>query len=122
MENKQTKFTLGDRLIDFAVRIVNTAEKMPTTVTGKHLASQIIRSGSSPALNHGEAQASESVADFVHKMRICLKELRETMANLKIIRELNYFNDGQLDGLIQENNELIAIFVTSIKTAQASKK
>ena len=118
MKNKLPGFALNERLISFAVRIENTSEKLPKTVAGKHLAGQLIRSGTSPALNHSEAQSAESVADFIHKMKICLKELRETMANLKIIRELKYFKNGQLDALIQENDELIAIFVASIKTAK----
>ncbi|MCC6413368.1 MAG: four helix bundle protein [Saprospiraceae bacterium] len=122
MKSKHVKFDIEERLITFAVRIVNIAEKLPKSFAAKHLAGQIIRSGTSPALNYGEAQAAESVADFIHKMKICLKELRETIANMKIIREKKYFKDGQLDPLIKENDELIAIFVTSVKTAQSKKE
>ena len=75
---------LEERLIDFAVSIIQIADTVPKTHAGKHLAGQIVRSGTSPALNYGEAQAGESKKDFIHKMKICLKELRETIINLKI--------------------------------------
>ncbi len=79
------KYDLEDRLIEFAVRIIDIAEALPASVAAKNLGGQIVRSGTSPALNYGEAQAAESKADFVHKMKICLKELRETHVCLKII-------------------------------------
>ena len=118
MNIKYAKYDLDGRLISFSVRIIHIAEKLPKTITGKHLAGQLIRSGTSPTLNYGEAQSAESTADFIHKMKLCLKELRETMANLKIIQGLKYFKDGMMDQLIDENDELIAIFVASLKTAQ----
>jgi len=77
-----------------------------------------VRSGTSPALNYGEAQAAESRADFIHKMRICLKELRETFVCLKIIQRKEYFKEKQLEPLINENRELVSIFVRSIQTAK----
>ena len=119
---KDKKFDLENRLVDFAVRVIEVAESLPSTYAGKHLAGQIIRSGTSPALNYGEAQSAESVADFVHKMKICLKELRETFVCLKIIKLKNYFAEGKLDAIHQENNELISIFVKSIATAALNKK
>ena len=119
---KDKKFDLEDRLVDFAVRVIEVAESLPNTYAGKHLAGQIIRSGTSPALNYGEAQSAESVADFIHKMKICLKELRETFVCLKIIKRKNYFAEGKLDSIHQENNELVSIFVKSIATAVLNKK
>jgi four helix bundle protein len=82
--NKKTsiKYDLEERLIEFAVRIIDTAEALPKTMASKNLGSQIVRSGTSPALNYAEAQSAESKADFVHKMKICLKELRETFVCL----------------------------------------
>ena len=120
--DKDKKFDLEDRLVDFAVRVIEVAESLPNTYAGKHLAGQIIRSGTSPALNYGEAQSAESVADFIHKMKICLKELRETFVCLKIIKRKNYFAEGKLDNIHQENNELVSIFVKSIATAVLNKK
>ena len=78
-------FDLEDRLIDFAVRIIRIAESLPKTRIGKHIAGQIVRCGTSPAPNYGEAQGAESRADFVHKVKICLKELRETRVWLLMI-------------------------------------
>ncbi|WP_243231820.1 four helix bundle protein [Flavobacterium pectinovorum] len=73
-----TKQELEDRLIDFAATIIIVASNFEKNYAGNHLSGKIIRSGTSPALNHGEAQSAESKKDFIHKMGICLKELRET--------------------------------------------
>ncbi|MEI6408848.1 MAG: four helix bundle protein [Bacteroidota bacterium] len=108
---------LETRLIEFASRVIDMAEKMPKTFAAKHIGSQIIRSATSPALNYGEAQGAESKEDFVHKMKICLKELRETLICLKLIEQRGWFAQGKLSGLIKENNELVSIFVASAKTA-----
>lgn len=103
------KFDLEDRLVDFAVMVIEIAEALPNTRAGNHLAGQLIRCGTSPALNYGEAQSAESRKDFIHKMKVVLKELRETYICLKII-------------IFSECNELISIFVSSISTAQGKKK
>jgi four helix bundle protein len=81
-----------------------------------------VRSGTSPALNYAEAQSAESKNDFVHKMKICLKELRETLVCLKIILLKGYFKENKLADLVKENNELISIFVKSIQTAKSNAK
>jgi four helix bundle protein len=78
MSKDRKNFDLEDRLIDFAVRIIRIAESLPKTKTGSHIAGQLVRCGTSPAPNYGEAQGAESQADFVYKMKLCLKELRET--------------------------------------------
>ncbi len=113
-----TKYDLEDRLIEFAVRTIDTAEALPRTVASKNLGSQIVRSGSSPALNYAEAQSAESKADFVHKMKICLKELCETLVCLKIIQRKGHFKEPRLEPLLKGNTELISIFVKSIQTAK----
>jgi len=119
MEKK--KFDLEDRLIDFAVLVIKIAEKIGNTVAGKHLGENLIRSGTSPALNYGEAQGAESRKDFIHKMKICLKELRETRVGLKIINKLPFEKvKSLLDEALLENEELISIFVKSIETAQSN--
>lgn len=115
---KKTNFNLENRLIEFAVRVIDTADALPKSPAGKNLANQIVRSGTAPALNHAEAQSAESSADFIHKMKICLKELRETHVNLKIIDRKGYFKEQRLDDLLRENNELVSIFVKSIQTAK----
>ena len=124
MEKKEDKtFDLEERLIDFAVRIIKIAEALPKTKVANHIAGQLIRCGTSPAPNYGEAQSAESQADFIHKMKVCLKELRETRVWLIMIVRAHLIKPGsKLDSLIQENNELISIFVTSIRTAKKSKR
>ena len=116
------KFDLEDSLVDFAILALQVAEKLPKTYIGRHFGRQLIRSGSSPALNYGEAQAAESRNDFVHKMKICLKELRETMICLKIISRKPLVLQNDTDPVLKECNELISIFVKSIQTAQNREK
>ena len=120
---KDTTYDLENRLIDFAVRIIQMAESLPPRRAANHIAGQLIRSGTSPAPNYGEAQSAESRADFIHKMKICLKELRETRVWLLMIVRAKLIKPvSRLDSLIQENNELISIFVTSIRTTKKGKK
>jgi four helix bundle protein len=116
-------FDIENRLIQFGVRIIRLAEALPKTRAGNHIAGQIIRSGTSPAPNYGEAQSAESRPDFVHKMQICLKELRETRVWLLMIAKANLVKSvSQLDPLIDENNQLISIFATSVKTARQKRR
>ena len=117
----EKKFDLEERLIDFAAVIIDISEALPNTIAGNHLGGQLLRSGTSPALHYGEAQAAESPADFIHKMKVCLKELRETYNCLRLIRKKNWIKEG-LEVQVKESNELVAIFVTSVKTAQANQQ
>jgi four helix bundle protein len=121
---KETRtFDLEDRLIDFTIRIIRTAESLPKTKVGNHIAGQLIRCGTSPAPNYGEAQSAESRSDFIHKMKVCLKELRETRVWLLMIVRGNLIKQvSKLEPLIKENNELISIFVTSVETARKKIK
>ena len=118
-KTKIAKYDREDRLIEFTVRIIDAAEALPKTVASKNLSGQIVRSGTSPALNYAEAQSAESKADFVHKIKICLKELRETFVCLKIIQRKGYFKETRLEPLLNENMELVSIFVKSIQTAKS---
>ncbi|MFQ5731308.1 MAG: four helix bundle protein [Planctomycetaceae bacterium] len=118
-ETGAREFDLEDRLIDFAVRVLAVVESLPESKAGKHIAGQLVRSGTSPAPNYGEAQSAESGKDFVHKMKVALKELRETLIWLLIIQRKPLIEPTEkLAPLIAENNELISIFVTSIATAK----
>lgn len=83
------KYLLEERLIEYAVLSLEIAKSLPNTFEGKHLGSQLIRSGTSPALNYGEAQSAESSKDFLHKIRVILKELRESFVCIKIIKRRN---------------------------------
>jgi four helix bundle protein len=117
------KFNLEERLINFSVLIVEITDSMPATRSGNHLAGQLIRSGTSPSLNYGEAQSGESRKDFVHKIKIALKELRESYICLKIIyRTKLYKSEDKVKEALKENNELISIFVKSVATAQKNMK
>ncbi len=121
--NKLSKYDLEERLINFAVRIIKLCEKLPNTPTGNHISGQLARCGTSPAPNYGEAQGAESRNDFIHKIRISLKELRETKIWLKIIQRLKLINDTEeLENLIKECEELVLIFAVSVKTAEKNKK
>lgn len=113
------KYDLEDRLIDFAVQIVEICENMKESRSANHLGGQLIRSGTSPSLNYGEAQGGESRKDFIHKLKIALKELRETYACLRIISRCHLcLKEDLIKSVLSENNELIAIFVKSTETAR----
>ena len=116
--NKRRVYDLEDRLIDFAVGIIKLAESLPKTRSGNHIAGQILRSGTSPAPNYGEAHSAESNQDFIHKMKVCLKELRETRVWLIMITKAMLKPETEIDLLLKENVELISIFAASIKTAR----
>jgi len=113
------KFDLEDRLIDYAISISNIVDKIDNSKLGSYISGQLIRSGSSPALNYGEAQSAESRKDFVHKLKIVLKELKETRVCLKIIERKPLVQDTQiLVPVLKETEELIAIIFKSIETAK----
>ena len=113
------KYDLEERLLEYSVRIIRVVEQLSNTRIGNHIAGQLLRSGTAPYPNHGEAQAAESPKDFIHKLRISLKELRETKRWLKLIQRIPLIKPAEkLDSIIEETEELIKIFVSSIKTAQ----
>ena len=119
----QKKYDLDERLINFAVVVIAHVETMPNTKAANHLAGQLLRSGTSPALNYGEAQSSESRNDFIHKIKIVLKELRETLVCLKIIYKAKLITENQeVLSLMKEANELVAIFAKSAKTSAENSK
>jgi four helix bundle protein len=113
---------LDERLIDFAVRIIKLSANLPKTPAGKHISGQILRSGTSPAPNYGEARGAESHADFVHKLGIVLKELNETCIWLHVIERSELVKPELLIGIIDENKQLCRIFTSSLKTARAVKR
>ena len=121
--NKERKYDLQDRLIDFAVRIIKLADALPNTKIGNHVRGQILKSGTSPAPNYGEAQSAESRDDFVHKIKISLKELRETKVWLLIIIRAELIKPAKnISSLLEENDELIKILFKSAATARLNKK
>ena len=119
MSKEEKEYDLEERLIDFAVRIIDLGRSLPKTKVGNHIAGQLVRCGTSPAPNYGEAQGAESRSDFIHKMKVCLKELRETRVRLIMIVRAGLIKPAsKLDSLIDENNQLTSIFVISIQTAR----
>lgn len=119
---KEKKYDIEERLIDFAVDIIFFVEDLPNTKSASHLGGQLLRSGTSPSLNYGEAKGAESRKDFLHKMKVCLKELRESYNCMRIMHRAKiYKSEQQVIELITECNELISIFVKSIETATKSK-
>jgi four helix bundle protein len=116
------KFDLKDRFVDYSVRVIKVCENLPDTKAGKHICSQLLRSGTSPMANYGESQSAESTADFIHKLKIALKELRETETWLKVIVRSEMLKAKKLAPLIQETDELISILFKSIDTAKKKAK
>nr|NQU92791.1 four helix bundle protein [Bacteroidota bacterium] len=122
MKTPERKYDLEDRLINFSIAISEIVEILPNTRFGNQIAGQLVRSGTSPALNYGEAMSAESTNDFVHKLKIILKELRESFVCLKIIKRKPLIKpEENIDPTYTENNELIAIFVKSIPTAKTNQ-
>ena len=115
----QHKFDLEDRLVDFTCRMIDVVESLPNTRSGNYMASQLIRCCHSPAFNYGEAQASESRNDFIHKMGVVLKELKECRTAIKIIIKKEMIKPiDRLQDIFQETDQLIAIIAKSIDTAK----
>lgn len=113
---------LENRLIDFAVLIIELSESNKKNYAGNHLSGQQIRRGTSAALNYGEAQSAESKRDFIHKMQVVLKELKETFINLNIVYKAKLNSDiKKLQFALKENNELISIFISSLVTSRSKQ-
>ena len=117
---KSKSFDLQDRLINFSLIVMKIVDLLPKTYTGQHFAKQLIRSGTSPSFQYGEAQAAESRKDFIHKLKIGQKELKETFICLTLIKKHPLLNDPLLDQAISECDQLIAIIFKSISTAQSN--
>ena len=117
------KYDLEQRLIDFSVSIIEIVNEILSSKAGNHLSGQLVRSGTSVSLNYGEAQSAESKKDFIHKMKVILKELRETLVCLKIIHQAKlYKTEDSTVKAKAECHELISIFVKSIETARKNQK
>lgn len=115
---EQRKFDLEDRLVKFACQSLEICDLLPNSKSGQNLEYQLSKNSTSSALVYGEAQAAESKADFIHKVKIVLKELRESRINLRIIIEKPVLTNEKLHIVLKEANELIAIFLKSVETAK----
>src|SRR6266436_466338 len=117
------KYDLENRLLDFAVNVVELTESLPSTRSGNHIAGQLLRCGTSPLSNHGEVEAAESRKDFVHRLGICLKELRETKRWLRLVHRLRKLSQAEnLPLCLNEVDQLIRIFAASVRTAKDNEK
>ena len=112
----------GERLQDLAIRIIGVAGALPKTMVGRHIALQVLRSGTSAGANYCEARGAESRADFAHKMQVVVKELRETLFWLETSRRARLLNPERLGALVKEVNELISIGVRSVVTAKKNAR
>jgi four helix bundle protein len=115
------RFDLEKRLLEYAVRIIRLVDALPGTRAGRHVADQLLRCGTSPLANHGELQGAESRKDFIHKLGICLKEIRETHRWLRLIHRVPLLAPSKIDPLLGETEALIKIFSASIRTAERNK-
>lgn len=116
------KYDLEDRFVDYTCRMIDVVEALPNTKAGNYIAGQLVKSCHSPTFNYGEAQGAESMNDFIHKMGIILKELKECRTALKIIMKKQLIKPVlKLDPIYKETEELVAIIAKSIGTAQKNK-
>ena len=116
--DKQIKYNLEDRLVDFACMCLEVCDLLPSSKSGLNFEYQLSKSCTAAALIYGEAQAAESRADFLHKMKMVLKEIRESRVNLKIIRRKPVVIHEKIEIVYKESDELMAIFLKSITTAK----
>jgi four helix bundle protein len=115
-------FDLEERLLEYAVRIIRLVDALPASPPGRHVANQLLRCGTSPLANHGELQGAESRKDFIHKLGLCLKEIREARRWLRLVHRVPLVPPRKVDPLIAETEALIKIFAASIRTAKQNKR
>jgi len=115
---QSTRYDLEERLLECAVRVIRLVDALPATRAGRHVADQPLRCGTSPLANHGELQGAESRKDFIHKLGLCLKEIRETRRWLRLIHRVPLVAPAKIEQLLNETEALIKIFAASIRTAE----
>ena len=117
----ERRFDLEERLLEYAVRIIRLVDALPASRAGRHVADQLLRCGTSPLANHGELQGAESRKDFVHKLRFCLKEIREARRWLRLVHRVPLLPPAKVEPLLNETESLVKIFAASIRTAERNK-
>lgn len=122
MGKKRKDEELAERLLEFAVRIIKLCGELPKNSVGNHIRGQLIKCGTSPGANYEEARGAESTADFLHKLGVVLKELKESRFWLNVILKASLLRPDKVDPLRDECEELIAIIAKSIFTARKSKR
>jgi four helix bundle protein len=122
-KEEKIKYDLEERLLNYATAIIRLSRKLNSDYAERHIGNQLLRSCSAPLYHHGEAQAAESPADFIHKLRLALKELRESERWIKLIQRADLIPEiPDFNYLLSETDQLIRIFVTSIQTAEKRRK
>ena len=121
-QQDDSKFDLENRLLEFTARIIKLVDALPTSRAGNHVAGQLLRCGTSPFANHGEVQAAESRKDFIHKLGVCFKELKEIKRWLRLIVRVELVPAKRVRPLLIETDELVRIFSPSIRTAEKNAK
>ena len=119
---KDARFDLEERLLEFSARIIEIVDALPNTRAANHIAGQVLRCGTSPYGHHGEVEAAESRKDFIHKLSVCLKELRETRRWLRLIRRATFLAETQIAPVLLETEQLVKIFFTSVRTVEKNAK
>src|SRR6266404_326789 len=119
---KRPRFDLEDRLLEFSARIIRLVDALPNTRAANHLGGQILRSGTSPYGNHGEVEAAESRKDLVHKLKVCLKELKETRRWLRLVKQSKMLPKKNMVLILAESEELIRNFFARVRTAEKNSK
>jgi four helix bundle protein len=118
----EPKFDLEDRLLEFTAELLKLVDALPTSRAGNHISGQLLRCGTSPFANHGEAQAAESRKDFIHKLGVCFKELKEIKRWLRLIGRVELIPLAHFRPLLIETEELLRIFSASIRTAERNRQ
>ena len=121
-DGADARFDLEDRLLEFTARLLKLVDALPTSRAGNHVAGQLLRCGTSPFANHGEVQGAESRKDFIHKLGVCFKELKEIKRWLRLIARIELLSAKRVRLLLLETEELIRIFSASIRTAEKNSK
>src|SRR5438105_2566394 len=118
----EQRYDLEDRLLDYAVRIIRLVDALPRTQAGRHVADQLLRCGTSPLANHGELQGAESRKDFIHKLGICLKEIREARRWLRLVHRVPLLTPSKVEQLIFDRVSLAKISFASIRTTEKNRR
>lgn len=121
-KKNESKFDLEDRLLEFSARLIKLVEALPNSRAANHIAGQLLRCGTSPFAHHGEVQAAESLKDFIHKLGVCLKELKEVKRWIRLIARVELVAANRIRPLLIETEELIRIFSASVRTAEKKAK
>ena len=116
------RFDLKERLLEYAVRIIRVADALPPSKAARDVSDQLLRCGTSPLANHGELQGAESRKDFIHKLDVCLKEIREARRSPRLIHRVPLLAAAKVERLRKETEALIKIFSASIRTAEKNRR